>query len=327
MIIFSDLHLNEKTADTVFNEVLPGLHEAVVGEPDKTLACLGDFYHVRYKVDVGIQNRVFEWFKTLSNCGVVVWLLPGNHDQINEKGDNALQPFAELGNVSVFTNPVTGGYGTWLPYRKNKEEITSFLKNENVNRNKPIFMHQGIQTFEINNGLVDNDGIDPTFLATGTQLVISGHYHKRQSKGVGIHYVGSPYQVNASEAGQDKGYCRYDYNTGDFEYLTTNWGPKYFNLGELPKGTKITDVKAGDVIRVKAPIGSDLEVFRKSLDVPDGVSCVVEPQVSEYEQRLSVGDNVGFEDYVKAYVAEFGGNLDHKVLLDVYSQLVGVSCK
>jgi len=315
MIIFSDLHLCEKTADTVFNQVLPGLKEAALTDKDKTLLCLGDFYHIRYKVDVDIQNKVFEYFTDLYNSRIEVLLLPGNHDQINNAGGNALRPFDEIGNVCVFSEFASIDLGTFIPYRRDKLKIASYLKDTCTFGNSPIFIHQGIQGFSMNGSIVDKDGLDKSVF--GDSLVICGHYHKRQTIG-NICYVGSPYQIDAGEAGQDKGYCTFV--DGVLSYVTTDWGIKYHNVGAISQGGNIVVGKPGDIVRVKAPTGVDLAQFRKSLTVPDGVDCVVEPTLEDSRNRLG-GDLSSLSEYAEAYVNKFSGTLDKGILMDTFRQI------
>ena len=317
MIIFADLHLCEKTADTCFNEVLPGLAEAAVNDEDKLLVGLGDLYHIRYKVDVSIQNRVFDYFISLGELGVEAYLLPGNHDQINEQGENALTPFSTLSNVTVFDEICENKWGVFIPYRKNKEEIVSYLNTIDRSCSLPVFMHEDIIGFEYGNGFVSDKGISFDFLNSFDRPIFTGHYHKSQNKGL-VFYIGSPYQIDAGEAGQDKGYKTWDGSA--IWHENTDWGPKHYNFGEIQKGTSITNVKKGDVIRVKAPKGEDLESFRRSLAIPEGVSCVVDHVVEENTTRLNVV-GTSFEEYVKAYIAEFKGNLSSDILLDIYRQL------
>lgn len=322
MIIFSDLHLNEKTADVVFNEVLPGLKEACLDNSGHSLVCLGDFYHLRYKIDVEIQNKVLDYFNDLKVNGIDVVLLVGNHDQANEKGDHALRPFSELSNVTVIDEPCIYKTCVWLPYRKDKQILIDFLDSVHINR--IVFIHHGIQGFEKSNSIIDSDGIIYPFQKF--HKIICGHYHKRQNLG-NIYYVGSPYQINAGESGQEKGYMSY-INVDYPEYITTNWGPKYYNFGEVQKGSSIQGVNKGDVIRVKAPEGVDLEKFRKSIKVPEGVSFIVEHSNNQHTNRLNVNSN-SFDDYVTAYLDEFcesdninKTNLNKDLLFQVYQQLV-----
>jgi len=319
MIIFSDLHLNERTSEIVFNEVFPGLKNAVLNESDKLLVCLGDFYHLRYKVDVAIQNKAFDYFHDLNRNGVEVILLVGNHDQINEKGDNALTPFSELSNVSVIDMPCIYRKFIWLPYRKDKQILLDYLSTISSGT---IFMHHGIQGFEISNSILDINGIDNKQLDKYF-MVISGHYHKRQNIR-NIFYVGSPYQIDASEANQEKGYMIFTQkHQENFVpiYKTMTWGIKHHVFGVVPQGSCINGVEKGDVVKLKAPKGVDLEKFRKSITVPDGVRCIVEPSINNNFNRLNIASNDSM-DYVKSYIDNFAGELNPELLLQVFNELV-----
>lgn len=321
MIIFSDLHLCEKTSDTVFNEVFPGLRKAVLEEEDNTLVCLGDFYHIRYKVDVSLQNRVFDYFEKMTDDGVTIILLPGNHDQVDDSGENALQPFSKLSRVIVHSDFASTDLGIFIPYRRDKAKIVEYLSSGASFGNSTIFIHHGIRGFSLNNTMVDKDGIEPSIFKN--RLVLSGHYHKRQQIG-NICYIGSPYQIDSGEAGQGKGYCTFDGK--NLNYVTTDWGPKYHNISSVEDCNKylrngeVLVGEKGDVVRLKAPQGVDLEKFRKSLVLREGVSCIVEPAIEESEARLGTGLNT-VQEYAEAYVDEFRGTLDKGILLDTLKQL------
>lgn len=320
MIIFSDLHLHERTSEVVFNEVFPGLKNAVLNQVDKLLVCLGDFYHLRYKVDVDIQNKVFDYFHDLNDCGIEVILLVGNHDQINEKGDNALKPFSELSNVEVIEQPCVYKNFIWLPYRKNKQILLDYLSKI---PSGIVFVHHGIQGFEVSNNVLDNDGV-PIKELDKYFIVISGHYHKRQNIR-NIYYVGSPYQIDASEANQEKGYMVFTKNFQEHFvpiYKTMNWGTKHYVFDIVPQGTCINGVEKGDIVKLKAPQGVDLEKFRKSIVVPEGVRCIVESSNdNSVNNRLNVCSNDSM-DYVKSYIDNFAGEIDKELLLQVFNQLV-----
>lgn len=317
MIVFSDLHLRDKSANTVFGQVFPGLIEAVERySATRMLVCLGDFYHVRYKIDVYLQNEVVKFFNILKNIGIQVILLPGNHDQINEQGENALAVFDELSNVAVINTPVINDYGHWVPYRKNINEILDFLKycyrNPNkISSKKIIYMHHGIQGAKMNSSLVDDSGIGVNYFRNW--MVLSGHYHMRQQIGDNIFYIGSPYQVDAGEAGQVKGFCRLDLVKGKLRYYDTVWGERYFN-------TLSNEVSKGDVVKIKAPEGVNLEEYRKSLAIPEGVHCIIEPTIAQ-TSRLSVSSNATFLDYVVGYVHGHKGVLDTQELLNLFGEI------
>jgi DNA repair exonuclease SbcCD nuclease subunit len=150
------------------------------------------------------------------------------------------------------------------------------------------------------------------------QDVISGHYHKRQNIGI-VYYVGSPYQIDAGEANQEKGYMIFNKGHRPI-YKTMNWGIKYHTLGVVPEKSSIQGVSKGDVVKLKAPEGVDLERFRKSLNIPEGVNCIIEPSISD-NNRLNITSNDAM-DYVKSYINNFSGKLNKELLLQVFNDLV-----
>lgn len=323
MIVFSDLHLCEKTADTVFDEVFPILEKAVLVDPEKRIICLGDFYHIRYTINVGLQNRVYDLLDKWISKGIRIEMIPGNHDQINEKGDNALTILAwNDGNyhgIYVYDKP-TIDYnfmgGTYLPYRKNSKEIFDFLEKNKVNIVYPIFMHQGIQGATMNNGFRDENGMLLPNWVNG--LTLSGHYHKAQQLS-NVYYVGSPYQIDRGESNENK--CYLKYAEGRLTAVPLSCGPRYYKLENTPPGTTI-NAKKGDEVRIKAPSGIDIVSYRKSFVIPEGVELIIEQDSEEYVNRLNLDKSATLEDYAKSYVDEFSGDLDKNVLMSVYREII-----
>lgn len=324
MIVFSDLHLREETEETVFNDVFPGLVNAIYTERDARLVCLGDFYHVRYQVSVRLQNRVLAFFQRLHKLGVSVELLPGNHDQINVRGENALEIFDELFNVSVYSDPQWTMHGLWIPYRKNKEDIQKALELPN-DRNAPYvaWMHHGVQGALMNNTIKDTNGIDPEVFEEWS--VYCGHYHKRQKVGH-VQYIGSPYQIRADETGP-KGYAVVHERTYACKFINTNWGKQYHDLGLVDLNNwDLSALGPGDEVRAVIPQGVDVAGVVARLN-ERGIRCVATPQVVAQEQRIKVDNANNFQDYVTAYVDQFKENLDRDRLLATYSGLTGTAVK
>lgn len=315
MIVFSDLHLREETEQTVFCEVFPGLLSALEQDKDNRLICLGDFWHLRYQVSVRLQNRVLAFFQQLKQRGTMVELLPGNHDQINVHGENALEIFATLPNVFVYSEPQWTQSGLWIPYRKNKEDVKKALELPN-NFHAPLvaWMHHGVQGALMNNTTRDTKGVDPEVFEEWA--VYCGHYHNRQTVGH-VHYIGSPYQTRADETGP-KGYAIVHNRTFAARYVDTSWGKQYYDLGlvDLNK-LDFTTVHPGDEIRATIPQGIDVRGVVERLN-ERGVRCIATPQVVAQEQRLQVENANNFHDYVVAYVNQFKGNLDKDRLLATY---------
>jgi len=331
MIVFSDVHLREETADVVLGEVLPGLRQACLQHGRDPggyceAVCLGDFFHIRYKIDARIQNLVADEFRAWSEAGIHTRILPGNHDQYDVNGRNALELFNEIHHVDVYTQPTVDGDGVWIPYRRNPEDILRALqtlpRNVNLQGKLVLWMHHGVRGAWANDNIQNRDGLEPEKFE-GFHIVLCGHYHKRQTVGR-VHYVGSPYQTRADESGQAKGYCSFDGET--LRYFDAIWGPRFHRL-EVRAGETLdlSGVAPRDEVRVRT-VGPGAERLAEELGKQLAGSGIerhtVTPEVEPPEARLDVQANATMDDYVRAYVAQFGGELDPNRLVATFKELV-----
>jgi len=331
MIVFSDVHLREESADVVLGEVLPGLRQAALQhgrDPGgrHEAVCLGDFFHFRYKVDARIQNLVADELRAWAEADIHLRVLPGNHDQYDVAGRNALELFDEIRLVDVYTQPCVDGDGVWIPFRRSPEDILTALqslpRNVNLNGKLVLWMHHGVRGAWANDNIQNKEGLDPNRFSE-FHAVLCGHYHKRQTIGR-VSYIGSPYQTRADESGQAKGYCTWDGE--NLQYLDTIWGPRFHRI-ELKDGEALdlSGVAPRDEVRVKT-VGPGAERRAEELGKQLAASGIerhtVTPEVEPMEQRLDVDQSATVEDYARAYVAEFGGELDHDRLVAVFKDLV-----
>jgi DNA repair exonuclease SbcCD nuclease subunit len=209
MIVLSDLHLRESSEDVCFR-VLDEIESLALGD-DKHIVCCGDFWHIRYQLNVRLLNRVAELMRRWEDLGLELDLVPGNHDQVDVAGRNALEVF-EGNNCLVWTEPGVDNLGHcgFVPYRKDRDEQLECLRAVAEETPAIIFGHFGIQGATMNNGQKDRDGLEVlTQLMSPRSHLVLGHYHKRQS-GNGWEYVGSPYQTSFGEAGNACGVLHID---------------------------------------------------------------------------------------------------------------------
>lgn len=318
MIIFADLHLSEDSAGTVFQKVLPGLREAALIDRDRTIVCLGDFWHVRYKIPVALQNQVVEWLRSLQRENISLIFLPGNHDQINGSGEHALEVFADFPLVTVHSKPGWDAHGLWIPYRKRPEDFLEALtlpppphwqdQHGIMRPLRVLWTHHGIRGAEKARKVFDSDGVDADILFP-FRLVICGHYHKRQAVRHTVVYVGSPYQVTAAEAGEVKGYARYSAQTDELLWIDTVWGKRYHevDLAELNARdvaqAQLRMFSPGDEVRIHGGGTRESQELIQSL-VPSGAHCVAEVVTEAPPVRLDVGPTPTLESYARAYAAK-----------------------
>lgn len=327
MILFSDVHLRAESAEVVLGEVLPGIRAACVAAGEKQAACLGDFLHFRYRVDARILNGVLDEFRLWQAQGINLHLLPGNHDQYEINGRNALEVFGELPLVTVYTEPTWTQWGYWLPYRKERQALAQALDTTApTGMPRILFAHVPVMGAYMNDNMHDTEGVPRDWLKGWTQVFL-GHYHRRQNLSERICYVGSPYQTRADESNQVKGYARWRYNNQPVEWFNADWGPKYHRLRvEAGQQVDLRGVQPRDEVRVRVT-GPGAEraaehVYKTMAGV--GLRGTVTPELEHAAARLSVADGEGLAAYVRAYVDAQPEGLPVGRVLEVFREITGM---
>lgn len=329
MIIFSDVHLREESSDVVLGEVLPGIFQACLERGDMDAACLGDLLHFRYKIDARVQNLVADEFRRWAAAGINLRILPGNHDQYDLGGRNALELFGHLPNVKVYSMPTWDRDGLWIPYRKDPAAVVAALMTPCTLPGKQpyvLFLHHGIRGAAMNDNMVDAEGISLESFGAGWTTILCGHYHKHQRVGPKLWYIGSPWQTTVQEAGSPKGFCVWNGTT--LEFVERHWGPRIHTF-ELQAGQSLdlTGVNPRDEVRVKTVgVGAEAEAVKVGAAlVKAGIARhTVTPDIQTMQARLSVGEGATLKQYAEAYVAQVQTDLDKAQLLHLYEELTGV---
>lgn len=326
MIIFTDLHLNEDSADTVLGQVLPGILAAAIQHRQSNVVFLGDFWDIRYRVDVRLFNAVRDELHAWSRAGVTLRMLPGNHDQVDIQGRNALEAYGDIPGVTVYTEPQWDIDGFWLPYRKSNAELRGMLARawETYGGKYPpvLFAHHGLSGAMMNDHYSNTDGLGLEEF-TGWRRILCGHYHKRQAVGL-LTYIGSPYQTSAGESGQAKGYALFD--GLNLEMVDTLWGKRYHRF-EVEPGAQpdLSDVREGDEVRVKV-IGEGAEKRAELLgQTLAGTNAIVTPEVLPMQSRLEVTPNATLATYARAFVETVETPLDKGRLLKAFAFVTGAA--
>lgn len=307
-LVGSDIHTREDSAEVVFGQVFPGMLQICIDESIKRIFFLGDFWHLRYRVPVMLLNQVHAWLTKCADHGIHVTLLPGNHDQIDVAGQNALTVFNEMPNVTVHNEPNWTVDGLWVPYRSRIEDVQRAiaLPPPSALLPKVCWIHYGVRGAMQNNHIADHNGVDP-HLFKDFEAVYCGHYHKQQALGPAgkIVYIGSPYQTRADEAGDPKGVAIWR-GGRDLERRQMEWGARYVkarvesvdDVANIPWGSN----PAKDDHRITVAAGVDLQALSKSLESRGVTRYTLTPEVEAAEVRLQVAEDESVESYARAYM-------------------------
>jgi DNA repair exonuclease SbcCD nuclease subunit len=194
-VLISDVHFNLKNLELAKSALSSALAEAE--ERKVPLIIAGDLNDTKAILRAECANAIINILKAAQ---VRVIIMVGNHDLINEKGQehslNFLRPYSDLVQAPVFDH----GVNLWLiPYMHDTDGLRALLKTIDSGT---LIMHQGVQSAFMGEYVVDKTSIEPE--AFDGLRVISGHYHRAQvilcgDRGT-FEYIGTPYSVTFAEA-------------------------------------------------------------------------------------------------------------------------------
>lgn len=269
-IVFSDLHCSASTLSTCL-EVLKTVFQHAQ-QRNAGVIFLGDFWHHRGTIRVDCLNAILNLFRTVwDRQNVPLIMIPGNHDQVTWQGlEHGLTPLQNafflrssekdtsnmlLPGVLVFTHPTIFKQALFIPHIRDIVTVQSVLQSVHPNFQQvpktchasdihnslsvdSILCHADVTGALMNDHIISTGGIAPAYFPPHIP-VYSGHFHKPQfveiSKDISIRYVGSPYQVSLSEAGESKFLLVLDSDQGwaCVEEIPLDIGRKHFKVSSV----------------------------------------------------------------------------------------------
>jgi DNA repair exonuclease SbcCD nuclease subunit len=157
-------------------------------------------------------NELIKIFKLYPK--LETYVLVGNHDLINEKGEdhslNFLKPYVTVIDTPTYVHDIGA---LMIPYMHDAIKLSEIIQSYSPVRTK-LILHQGVQSANMGHYQQDKTSLPKEIFSDFR--VISGHYHCRQDiktgrprKGaVGLFsYIGNPYTLSFGEANDPpKGY-------------------------------------------------------------------------------------------------------------------------
>lgn len=322
LLISSDWHLRESSADVVFRGLDEFLARAVDHGAD--LVVLGDVWEFRYRVEVRLQNRFADWVSRVLDAGKTLRILPGNHDQDDVIGRNALEVFDGWPDVTVYTDVTVDDLGLWLPFRRDPEVLVQALRQHRGRCAKSVaWIHHGVAGALMNDHVVatEADGL-PLEAFDGWERVFAGHWHRHHVVG-NVVYVGSPWETTVREAGQDKGFLSYNTDSGEWVQIPTDFGPRHHDMGTVNgSDVDLSAVSPGDVVRVTLGPDADPRALARKADEAGVVVRMATPPPVYDEDRLGLGAQASARDVLRAYAQDRHGDFSPDELLAVFDEVM-----
>lgn len=254
MLLFSDLHQESENVQTTM-QVLDTCAVHALSLPERSIGFLGDWLNVRYAIPVELLNAIRAKMKAWVASGLRVYVMPGNHDQVDVAGRHALEFMEDIPGVRVFTEPtIDPETGVWLPYRKDVNQIREWIEEHrpSFSPEAVAFLHHGVAGAFMNNGQMAGpaDGLRPEDLPF--PRVYCGHWHRHQVVQQVV-FVGSQWQVKSDEAGQEKFAVRAVPESGRlagrvYELAPMSVGRKFHKVSSQYTKDELALIQKGDTV-------------------------------------------------------------------------------
>lgn len=195
-----------------------------------TLIIPGDIFHNRNEIGVStlaIAKQFFDCFKDFK-----IFISSGNHDCFYKDSSsvNSISILDGWNNINIIDNiPVvletTHKDVVLIPWGTHFEDIP---ETDGI-----IFGHFEINSFYMNSYKVCEHGMQTKDLFKKSKMIISGHFHKKDhrkyDKGE-IVYLGSPYQHNFGDTGDQRGIYILDLSNNQLEFIENKISPVHIKL-------------------------------------------------------------------------------------------------
>ena len=184
----------------------------------------GDLFDRRKYVNFVTLSRSRQYFfDEMAKRNIQLDVFVGNHDTFYKNTNDINSPdllLHDYKNISVYSNPVVKNYDgldiALLPWVCSGNYVDS-LKFIEDTRAQVLFGHLELAGFEMHRGAFNDHGMD-TKIFDKFDMVCSGHYHHRSSRG-NIHYLGTPYEMTWSDYNDPRGFHIMDTDTRELEFV------------------------------------------------------------------------------------------------------------
>ena len=230
-IVFTDLHFglrhNSKDHNDDCMSFIKWMCELAKTQNIETCIFMGDYQHHRNTLNILTQNYMIDGMKLLNDNFNKTYFLVGNHDMFwRERREITSTKFASLfSNIEFIDNIVVKGDVALIPWLVEDE-----WKTVKTIESKYIFGHLELPGFKMNAAveMPDRGHLNSTHFPN-QDMVFSGHFHKRQSKGK-VHYVGNPFGHNFSDVWDfERGAMILEWGK-DPEFIDYTEGPRFINI-------------------------------------------------------------------------------------------------
>jgi calcineurin-like phosphoesterase family protein len=308
--------------------LIPLLKERI--KPGDIIIHLGDLFDNRNVIPINLLNYGMDVVEEISKIAPF-HIIVGNHDCWSKSSDeiNTIRPFKWIPNVHIYDRTSKIEFNNLklclMPYIERRlEQINLINSNKDCDY---LFCHSdlnGCRMHLTSVGHRNSDKIDVEDFKS-FKRVFSGHIHIRQVN-TNFEFIGSNFQMDRNDYGDQKGITVLDTNTGETEFIPNLISPIFkkvrvvkeddIELLEELKGTKdYIDISISNNLLINnRKLRRKLEVILEgggfssieyiddiTKELEDGESIEVIDESFD-ENSLDISIQLDYEDYIKEYI-------------------------
>ena len=189
----------------------------------KTVLQLGDIFDRRkYTNHYSLDEAKRYFFSKFEDYDIKLITLLGNHDLFYKESLSISSSelfLTQFSNVQIIKQPtrieeLDISVIPWI-CKENFNECVKFIKKDNSRICVGHFEITGFKMYE--NSIMSDHGLSMDIFSN-YEDVFSGHYHHRSKKS-NIEYIGTPYEMNWQDYGDQKGFHIFDLETRTKEFI------------------------------------------------------------------------------------------------------------
>lgn len=306
--------------------LIPLLKERI--EPGDIIIHLGDLFDNRNVIPINLLNYGMDVVEEISKIAPL-HIIVGNHDCWSKSSDeiNTIRPFRWIPNVHVYDKTTQIEYNglklCLMPYlEKRLEQIKLINDNKGCDY---LFCHSdlnGCRMHLTSVGHRNSDKIDVDDFKS-FKRVFSGHIHIRQVN-TNFEFIGSNFQMDRNDYGDQKGITILDTNTGETEFIPNDVSPVFKKvrvvneddvifLETLKDSKDYIDIAISNnllisnrKLRRKLEIILESNKFASVEYIDDITNNLVEDELVnesvDNDVSIDISIALDYEDYVKEYI-------------------------
>jgi len=339
-----------KVHQEYFNDFLiPLLKERV--KPGDIIVHLGDLFDNRNVIPINLLNYGLQIIEEMSQIAPF-HIIIGNHDLWSRSASeiNTIRPFKYIPNVHIYEKPTkiefNGKSILMMPYiEKRKDQIEILKKYSGTDY---LFCHSDLNGAKMHLTSVahkNHDKIDPSDFS-GFSKVRTGHIHLVQSIG-NITFVGSIFQMDRNDYGDQKGIFVLDTQTDEEEFIPNTISPVFKKVKVLQESdlVKLENLK-GSKDWIDLSISNNLLISSRKIrrkieailetggfatveyldDIAKESEEVKEDEKITEEKSLDISIQLDYEEYIKGFVKrqKYENEKIQQGILDEFSEIIKI---